>query len=259
MVRNYNLLPTLEEQQEVIETLQIEEGAKATTYEPYKSNSTKIPLLSPLRSLPNGVCDELIIDRMKKKATLIQRVGHSVINSKFAKNGGRWENTKDTDPCWGFHCGNYVQGSFNLGSHNSMNDKLPIKAMSTIGDPLLGYHQSNPHIALRSEEVCDMKMALNWLDRNPINFYYQLATPVITEVDLEGFPYIYKDGHIFLIGEIAPITEIKYSINQQHQIEASNQDIIRHQKEIDYLYKLIGEYVRVDYKNTLLSLNLELK
>ena len=51
----------------------------------------------------------------------------------------------------------------------------------------------------------------------------------------------------------------KYSINQQHQIEASNQDIIRHQKEIDYLYKLIGEYVRVDYKNTLLSLNLELK
>ena len=44
-------------------------------YEPYKSNSTKIPLLSPLRSLPNGVCDELIIDRMKNKATLTQRVG----------------------------------------------------------------------------------------------------------------------------------------------------------------------------------------
>lgn len=228
-------------------------------YEPYKSNNTKIPLLSPLRSLPNGVCDELIIDRMKKKATLIQRVGHSVINSEFAKNGGKWGNTKDTNPCWGFHCGNYVQGSFKLNEHNSINDKLPIKGMATTGDPLMGYYQSNPHIALRREEVCDMKMALNWLDRNPINFYYQLETPVITEVDLEGFPYIYKDGHIFLNSEIAPTTQITYSISQQHQISASTQDLIRHEQELVYLYKLIAQYIQVDYQSTLLSLDLKLK
>lgn len=228
-------------------------------YEPYKSNSTKIPLLSPLRSLPNGVCDELIIDRMKKKATLIQRVGHSVINSEFAKNGGKWGNTKDTNPCWGFHCGNYVQGSFKLNEHNSINDKLPIKPMATTGDPLMGYYQSNPHIALRREEVCDIKMALNWLDRNPINFYYQLETPVITEVDLEGFPYVYKDGHIFLNSEIAPNTQITYSISQQHQISASTQDLIRHEQELVYLYKLIAQYIQVDYQSTLLSLDLKLK
>ena len=51
--------------------IQIEETSSSFSYEPYKSNVSKIPLLSPLRSLPNGVCDELIIDRMKKKATLI--------------------------------------------------------------------------------------------------------------------------------------------------------------------------------------------
>ena len=33
---------------------QIEESSQVTTYEPPKSNSTKIPLLSPLRSLPDG-------------------------------------------------------------------------------------------------------------------------------------------------------------------------------------------------------------
>ena len=240
-------------------TLQVEESPVSTLHEPYKSNSTKIPLLSPLRSLPNGVCDELIIDRMKKKATLIQRVGHSVINSEFAKNGGKWGSTKDTDPCWGFHCGNYVQGSFKLNEHNSINDKLPIKPMATTGDPLMGYYQSNPHIALRREEVCDMKMALNWLDRNPIDFYYQLETPVITEVDLEGFPYIYKDGHIFLNSEIAPNTQITYSISQQHQISASTQDLIRHEQELVYLYKLIAQYIQVDYQSTLLSLDLKLK
>lgn len=228
-------------------------------YEPYKSNICKIPLLSPLRSLPNGVCDELIIDRMKKKATLIQRVGHSVINSEFAKNGGNWGYTKDTDPCWGFHCGNYVQGSFNLNEHNSINDKLPIKEMATTGDPLMGYHESNPHIAVRRLEVCNLTMAKEWLDRNPIDFYYQLATPVVTEIDLEGFPYIYKDGHIFLNSKIAPTTQIIYSISQQHQISASTQDLIRHEQELVYLYKLIAQYIQVDYQSTLLSLDLKLK
>lgn len=258
-IRNWGLLDTVELQKEVLKKTVLQEGDSIETYEPYKSNSTKIPLLSPLRSLPNGTCDELIIDRMKKKATLIQRVGHSVINSEFAKNGGKWGNTKDTDPCWGFHCGNYVQGSFKLNEHNSINDKLPIKEMATTGDPLMGYYQSNPHIALRREEVCDMKMALNWLDRNPINFYYQLETPVITEVDLEGFPYIYKDGHIFLNSEIAPNTQITYSISQQHQISASTQDLIRHEQELVYLYKLIAQYIQVDYQSTLLSLDLKLK
>ena len=240
--------------------IQIEESSSATVYESYKSNSTKIPLLSPLRSLPNGVCDEVIINREKKKATLIQRIGYDTINSEFAKNGAVWNNTKDTDPCFGFHCGNYVQGTvMTFNQNNTINDILPFGAMSTTGHPLIGYYKTNPHIAVNRNEACTLDMAKKWLDRNPINLYYQLETPIITEVDLEGFPYVYKDGHIFLNGEIIPVTEIKYSINQQHQIESSSQDLIRHQKEIDYLYKLIGEYVRVDYKNTLLSLNLELK
>ena len=60
-----------------LKDIMIEEVANdsETNYEPHKSNITKIPLLSPLRSLPNGVCDELIIDRLNHKAKLIQRVG----------------------------------------------------------------------------------------------------------------------------------------------------------------------------------------
>ena len=84
--------------------------------------------------------------------------------------------------------------------------------------------------------------------------FYPLATPVITEVDLEGFPYIYKDGYIFLNSEIVPTTEITYSINQCQQISASNEDIIRHEKELTYLQKLIAQYVQVDYESALLSL-----
>ena len=94
----------------------------------------------------------------------------------------------------------------------------------------------------------------NWLKENPVTILYHLKTPIITEVDLEGFPYIYKDGHIFLNSEIAPTTEIIYSINQSQQISASNEDIIRHEKELTYLQKLIAQYVQVDYESALLSL-----
>ena len=57
-----------------------EESPTATSYEPYKSNITKIPLLSPLRSLPNGVKDEVILDRENHKTKIIQRVGKVVLN-----------------------------------------------------------------------------------------------------------------------------------------------------------------------------------
>ena len=133
------------------------DGAKGEYREP---NITKIPLSSPLRSLPNGICDEIILDRENNKAKIIQRVGEAMV----------------------------------------------------------------------------------------------LETPVITEVDMEGFPYVYKGGYIFLNSEIAPTTEIVYSINQCQQISASNEDIIRHEKELTYLQKLIAQYVQVDYESVLLSL-----
>ena len=237
----------------------LEESSTATQYETYKSNSTKIPLLSPLRSLPNGVEDEVVVDRMKNKVTLIQRVGKVVFDGSE-----EWYcNWSNDGNCHNGHTNIYdakkvVGTSFICNkfreSTTTANNPNYESAFMTGRDNWFG-------IAIHKDKLdtYDAKGMKKWLSQNPLVVYYELETPVITEVDLEGFPYVYKDGHIFLNGEITPVTEIKYSINQQHQIEASNQDIIRHQKEIDYLYKLIGEYVRVDYKNTLLSLNLELK
>lgn len=239
--------------------VQIEQGTVATTYEPYKSNSTKIPLLSPLRSLPNGVEDEVVVDRMKNKVTLIQRVGKVVFDGSE-----EWYcNWSNDGNCHNGHTNIYdakkvVGTSFICNkfreSTTTANNPNYESAFMTGRDNWFG-------IAIHKDKLdtYDAKGMKKWLSQNPLVVYYELETPVITEVDLEGFPYVYKDGHIFLNGEIIPVTEIKYSINQSHMIEASNQDIIRHQKEIDYLYRLIGEYVRVDYKNTLLSLNLELK
>ena len=150
--------------QEVSITNVMVEKDTETNYEPYKSNSTKIPLLSPLRSLPNGVRDEIVLDRVNHKAKIIQRMGEDLT---------------------------------------------------------------------------------------------QLDTPIVTEVNLEGYPYVYKGGHIFLNTEIAPTTEVTYSINQAHQIESSNEDILRHQNEINHLYQLIAQYVQVQYEAELIDIALQ--
>lgn len=128
------------------------------------SNTTSFQLTNPLRSLPNGVRDEIVLDRQNHKAHIIQRVGEDLT---------------------------------------------------------------------------------------------QLDTPIVTEVNLEGYPYVYKGGHIFLNTEIAPITEVTYSINQAHQIESSNEDILRHQKEINHLYGLIAQYVQVQYEAELIDIALQ--
>lgn len=239
-------------------------------YEPYKTNSTKIPLLSPLRSLPDGTCDELIIDRMKKKATLIQRVGVDIYNG--SETWGCYHESSSKTVEGYHHTVQNLGGGANNTNLLSNSFRANYRSIHNRDEEGVGSQQdatySNIRICISRTRLLPLGYTVGqnevayfqkWLQSNPVTVLYPLLTPVVTEVDLEGFPYIYKDGHIFLNGEITPVTEIKYSINQQHQIEANNQDIIRHQKEIDYLYKLIGEYVRVDYKNTLLSLNLELK
>ena len=128
------------------------------------SNTTSFQLPHPLRSLPNDVRDEVVLDRQNHKARIIQRVGEDLT---------------------------------------------------------------------------------------------QLDTPIVTEVNLEGYPYVYKDGYIFLNTEIAPTTEVTYSINQTHQIESSNEDILRHQKEINHLYELIAQYLQVQYEAELIDIALQ--
>ena len=219
--------------------------------------SKSVKAYKGLASLPNGVRDEIILDRENNKAKIIQRVGKV---------------TYDGTDVWGAYTvhQNNVRIQTTLpncvrrdtaGFIYAICDKLPsvVWNYSWLQNyNLVTVNLTNLHLQLSDTTMTKQQM-LSWLTQNPITVQYELAEPVVTEVDLSGFPYIYKEGHIFLNGEIASVTEIKYSINQSHMIEASNQDLIRHQKEIDYLYKLIGEYVRVDYKNTLLSLNLELK
>lgn len=252
----------------VFSDVQVVEGSKKEEYQSHKSNSTKIPLLSPLRSLPDGTCDELIIDRMKKKATLIKRLDCITFDGSSDENWHTWGSTNSTSHLNNYH---YVDGTNNtknlkvkvdpswivsrLGYGGGYNSK---KTGATLNSSYFAFSIPKNSIGAGSGDTDSMyeKSGRAWLSQNPITVYYELATPIVTEIDLEGYPYAYKDGHIFFNSDIAPTTQITYSINQAQQIESANENLQRHEKEISRLQKLIAQYIQVEYVSTLLSLKL---
>lgn len=232
------------------------------SFEPYITNTTKIPLLSPLRSLPNGICDELIIDRLNHKVKLIQRIGYEVLNENTAfssyptmeKEKTLLFQTQNAIPQGAStYCisDQFIHGNNIWGSSDSDTEAIMIGG----GEGNIGKH-IDFRISKAKVSTNNVAILQDYLSKEPITVLYQLNIPIITEIDLEGYPYIYKDGHIFLNSDIAPTTQITYSINQAQQIESANENLQRHEKEISHLQKLIAQYIQVEYESTLLSLKI---
>ena len=226
-------------------------------------NSTKIPLLSPLRSLPNGVCDELIIDRMKKKATLVQRVGAILLNG--SEQWGAYPTLEEVGTLLFQTRADIAQAK----NHTCISDKVPHN--NSIWSS--GFDSEGVMMGGGGDSLCkrvDLRIAKTkvssnspsilqaYLRKNPLTVQYELSTPVVTEIDLENFPLVYKDGHIFLNSEIAPVIEIDYNVNQAQQIQANNETLQRHELDILDLDNLIVSFVNAEYNLRLLKFNMEL-
>ena len=93
---------------------------------------------------------------------------------------------------------------------------------------------------------------------NKPTIYYELAEPVITEIRLKGYPFVYEDGSISLNTDIAPVTRTSYNVNQHQLINSQNETIIRHDKQISDLYDYIEIYLDEIYRMELFKMQLEL-
>ena len=242
-------------------SLQIEYGSNKTTYDSYKSNVSKIPLLLPLRSLPNGVCDELIIDRMKKKAKIIQRVGEVVLDGSETWSAHNTWSAGDV-ACFHTTISDRKATSYAFSDRFKAGKYSELTSNSVAVDEGLRYDASSvvTYIFILKSRLLtpDISGFKKWLSQNPTTVYYELATPVVTEIDLEGFPYIYKDGHIFLNSGIAPMVEIAYNVNQAQLIIGNGETLLRHEQEILDLDKLIVSFVDCEYRLRLLKFDMEL-
>ena len=159
---------------------------------------TEIPLPQPLRSLPNGVCDEVVGNK------LIQRVG--VFNASKNYSSAKWMGSMS--PFLEF---DFMQGS-NRQNDNVYCNTLPYKTMgynsehnekgfsTQVGFRIKPFEEDN-----KTREEYE-----TWLKENETIIYYELVNPIVHELNIPPIS-IAKGGNIITTANnITPNLSMKY-------------------------------------------------
>lgn len=256
---------------------QIEEGVVSTTIEPYKSNTTTFTSnddeIIVLRSLPNGVCDTLNV----KTGEYVQIIGEITLDGTKRDDLVYHAVLKDND-------GDFIRMIINRCSFYDNNkygncDKLPFYHEEKTKDsveavfPFAG--EKHFYIKIKTSRINGAETMensssqlrdafLNWLAQNPITVQYELETPIVKQVNVEGYPYAYENGHILLESgsqEQSLTPSIEYSIvaNRGGQIRSNQRTVERHQKKLDSLYAMtLVNMIDSQYKQVLMKLKSDL-
>lgn len=164
------------EKVEIHVKVQIEEGTVATDYEPYQESIQELLLDEPLRSLPNGVCDEI------KDGVLIRRCEEIILNG--SESGWVTQRTKN-DGSFGYAI-NLKYRAKNYQNQILHMTGLYLKPANQYSvwetDANTIYLDSDVHIYTDGGSLDQFKTTLS---KNPIKVIYELATPV--EIPLTNY------------------------------------------------------------------------
>ena len=206
-------------------------GVENLQFTPFACHKTEILLDEPLRSLPNGVCDEIIGNK------LIRRVGFTNLNG--VKQW--WHHWNDIELQNGSNDDYYVGSN---GALIKCTNKKILKSnrLQKIGlyEPNLGYINAGganefgiriPMNLLTERTEEEFK---NWINSNNIQVMYELAEPVIIEMPntltLQGF----DDTTMYIENEITPTVQYGYNAvipykqalkEQKEEVETNTLDI----------------------------------
>lgn len=213
-----------------------------------------------LNKLPNGVKDELIINRATSGAKLIRRVGKVLVDG----NESGWTvnvqscstaNTRFVVSIKGLLPNIKVNNAYVIADEMNVYNYNDSTKYPTLEEKIV---KTTNEFYLYTSKADSISLLKQYLNQNPLTVYYELAEPVVTEISLKGYPYVYKDGLVQLNTEIPHTTKVKYNVNQEHLINGQNETIIRHDKQIDNLYDYIELYLEEEYRMELFRMQLEL-
>lgn len=229
-----------------------------TTYEPYKSNTTtfdqKDGKTIVLRSLPNGVCDTLNV----RTGEYVQNIGEIICDGS-------------EDERWAYNIAGSGQGKkcFNLPSeltpHRKRYGYIICDCMPTTNtlDKIGVYNGEGLNILIDSDSN-DVGVLKEILANKPITVQYELATPIVKQINVEGYPYAYENGHVLLESgsqeqSLTPTIEYSIVANRGGQIRSNQRMVERHQKKLDSLYVMtLVNMIDSQYKQALMELKSDL-
>ena len=218
--------------------------------------------------LPNGVCDTY--NPVTKEYT--QNIKKMVLNGDDSVTY-LWETfsspAEDTVIISITNLSDVVNGSGQITS-----DKIPFGTSSIDGVESILYNHNYRKITIEilKSRLTELNLAgfKKWLQKNPLTVWYQLATPVISKVNINmetlyvGHPIAYENGHVILESghdgqSLLPTLEYSTVTNRVKQIESIGEQVLRQEKQLTMLEQmLIQNIIGMDYNNTLLTLNLEI-
>lgn len=243
---------------ELFSKVQLEESSTTTTYEPYKSNilsfEQKDGKTIVLRSLPNGVCDTLNV----RTGEYVQNIGEIICDGS-------------EDERWAYNIAGSGQGKkcFNLPSeltpHRKRFGYIICDCMPTTNtlDKIGVYNGEGLNILIDSDSN-DVGVLKEILANKPITVQYELTTPIVKQVNVEGYPYAYENGHILLESgsqeqSLTPTIEYSIVANRGGQIRSNQRMVERHQKKLDSLYAMtLVNMIDSQYNQTLMELKSDL-
>lgn len=198
-----------------------------------------------LNSLPNGVKDEIIIEPVSNKAKLIQRVGKVVFDGSEG-----WSQTSFADK-------NLIE--FQMKNSSDITSLGVCDKFIIMGsNERIATANSTIYVRILKTKVDSLDGFREYLKREQVTVCYELTTPVVHEIRLTGFPFVYEDGSVQLNTELPHKTLVDYNVNQEQLINNQNETIIRHDKQIDNLYDYIELYLEEEYRMELFRMQLEL-
>lgn len=259
----------------------IEGDMTSAEYEPYKSNilsfNQKDDKTIVLRSLPNGVCDTLNVET----GEYVQRIGEYTVNGTetswftYIDTTGANNNYLNQTSCaFGVHLTGKAKGN------GILCDKLPTRSVGwwankNTEEGICGIDNDNRiFLRVKNEKTgvlytdnvpTALEKVKTYLASNPVTVQYELATPIVSTIDIQGFPHAYTNGHVQLSSgsiEQSLTPKVEYSVvtNRNGQIRSNQKMVERHQKQLDRLQAMIlTNLVNTQYEQTLTNLKYDLK
>lgn len=215
-----------------------------------------------LRSLPDGTCDTLNVET----GEYVQRIAQYTL-------------TGNETNAW-----NISNNSSGEAVYFTVANIIPeVKGTDGLTGNLISdtFHNDNPYNVVRHErcigayqthiriKIPEIELSANsykdYFRNNPTTIQYELATPIVTTIDVQGFPYAYKDGHVQLSSgsieqSLTPKVEYSLVANRNGQIEANTKSIRRHQDKLDDFEALmLTQMIQTHYEKTLLQFDFEMQ
>lgn len=240
--------------------IQLEENSKSTLYEPYYKKKISFNTGEPLRSLPNGVCDE--IRNNNGKWELVRRTAKVILNGSE-----NWDNSYSGWNNKVFCCPNNYLPNIKYAPANVSNvlsTLLPPTNIATLCSKL-GYTGICTHawdsswLHVAKNEIETVEQLKSWLSQNPTTVYYELKTPIITPIE----PMEFEVKHLATMtinSDIAPISNHKVVLNRAGQIEQGIIQIAELKKRVDSLETAYDSYLlETQHKLSILEFEYELE